>query len=332
MTRPLTVWALTEGHIGMENQALGVAEALVGAGSGTVVVKRIAVRPPWRWLPAGAWPAPLLAVGSGGDLLAPPWPDVVISCGKRAVAPNAAIRRRTRGATLAVHIQQPHVPADRFDLIVVPQHDDLRAPNVLVTRAAVHRVTAERLAQGGAAARASVGNGRQAVTVLIGGSNNRHRLTAAIATRLGDQLAALCTGGSIQLRITPSRRTDPAMIAILKDKLAGTDAEIWDGSGDNPYFDWLALADTVLVTWDSVSMTSEALATGKPVYVVPMEGASRRIDRFQRQLETDGYTRTFAGALDRWSYAPPDDTAAAAARIQSLLAARDDPSAIDEGQ
>ncbi len=327
MIQPVTIWAMTEGHLGMENQARGVAEAVVNAVSGTVVIKRIDVRPPWRWLPAGTWPVPLMAVGNGGDPIAPPWPDVVISCGKRTVALNIAIRKCTRGVTLAVHIQHPHVPADRFDLIVVPRHDDLRGPNVLVTRAAVHRVTIDRLARGQQAARAGVSTGRQAVTVLIGGSNSRHRLTEAVATRLGDQLASLCATQPVDLRITPSRRTDPAMVAVLKDRLSETDAVIWDGSGDNPYFDWLGLADTVLVTWDSVSMTSEALATGKPVYIVPMEGASRRIDRFQKQLEADGYTRTFAGKLDHWRYEPPDDTAAAAAQIQALLAARNASSA-----
>lgn len=332
LSTPLTVWALTEGHIGMENQARGVAEALIGEdtgdGAGEIVVKRIAVNPPWRWLPPGLWPAPLKAVGSAGDPLAPPWPDVVISCGKRAVAPCAAIRKHSGGRSLAVHIQQPHIPSDRFDLVVVPEHDDLRGDNVIVTRAAVHRVTRDRLAQGalraaGSGDRESMADNRAVVVVLIGGSNNRHRLTDAIATRLGEQLADLCQAQPVDLRITPSRRTDPAVVRILREKLAGTDAAIWDGSGDNPYFDWLAVADTILVTWDSVSMTSEALATGEPVYVLPLEGVSRRIDRFQEGLHADGYTRPFDGRLERWSYAPPDDTAEVAARIRSLLNARE---------
>ena len=334
MTQPLTVWAVTEGHIGTENQARGVAEALIGTGAGSVpgnvsgnvpgsiVVKRIAVRAPWRWLPPALWPAPLMALGRDGDALEPPWPDILISCGRRAAAPNLAVRQRSGGATLSVHIQRPYLPSDRFDLVVAPQHDDLHGANVHVTRAAVHRVTAERLA----ASRRKAGQGaepaRHAVTVLIGGSNRRHRLTEAIAARFAERLAALCRARPVDLRLTPSRRTHPAIVRILAEKLAGTGAEIWDGSGDNPYFDWLAVADTIVVTWDSVSMTSEALATGKPVYVLPLEGASRRIDRFHAGLQADGYTRVFDGALDRWDYVPPDDTAAAAAAIRARLRAR----------
>ncbi len=321
MTQPLTVWAVTEGHIGTENQARGVAEELVGSGPGAVIVKRIAVRAPWRWLPPALWPAPLMSLGRNGDSLEPPWPDVLISCGRRAAAPNLAVRKRSGGATLSVHIQRPYMPSDRFDLVIAPRHDGLDGANVHVTRAAVHRVTAERLAAGRRNSAGRADPGRHAVTVLIGGSNRRHRLTAAIAARFGDRLAALCRRRPIDLRLTPSRRTHPAIVRILAEKLAGTGAEIWDGSGDNPYFDWLAIADTVVVTWDSVSMTSEALATGKPVYVLPLDGASRRIDRFHAGLQADGYTRLFDVALERWDYETPDDTAAAAAAIRARLRA-----------
>ncbi len=322
MTQPLTVWAVTEGHIGTENQARGVAEALIGAGAGTIVVKRIAVRAPWRWLPPSLWPVPLTALGGEGDTLEPPWPDVLVSCGRRAAVPNLAVRKRSGGAILSVHIQRPYMPSDRFDLVVVPRHDNLHGANVHVTRAAVHRVTAERLAKGRRDAVDRADPARHAVTVLIGGSNRRHRFTEEIAARFGESLAGLCRRRPIDLRLTPSRRTNPAIVRILAERLAGTGAEIWDGSGDNPYFAWLAVADTIVVTWDSVSMTSEALATGKPVYVLPLEGVSRRIDRFHAGLQADGYTRVFDGALDCWTYDPPDDTAAAADAIRARLQAR----------
>ena len=322
MTQPLAVWAVTEGQIGTENQARGVAEALIGTDPGTITVKRIAVRAPWRWMPPALWPAPLLALGGDGDPLEPPWPDVLISCGRRASAPNLAVRKRSGGATLSVHIQRPYMQGDRFDLVVAPRHDNLTGANIHLTRAAVHRVTAERLARLRRDAPERTDPARHAVTVLIGGSNRRHRFTEAIAARFGDRLAALCRRRPVDLRLTPSRRTHPAIVRILAEKLAPTGAEFWDGSGDNPYFSWLAIADTVIVTWDSVSMTSEALATGKPVYVLPLEGTSRRIDRFHAGLQADGFTRVFEGELDRWTYEPPDDTTAAAAKISALLHAR----------
>jgi mitochondrial fission protein ELM1 len=84
----------------------------------------------------------------------------------------------------------------------------------------------------------------------------------------------------------------------------------------------LGLADAILVTRDSVSMTSEAVFTGKPVHVIDLDGSSRRIELFHANMERQGYTRRFTGKLESWRYTPPDDTAMAAARIKPLLEAR----------
>lgn len=305
----------------MENQALGVAEALGAA----VTVKRLWPRVPWTWLPPRLWPAPLRASGPKGDPLAPPWPDVLITCGKRAGAPALAIRRASGGRCFTAHIQVPAVPVDRFDLVVVPAHDPLRGPNVMVTQAAVHRVTPERLVAAAAALAPSVAHlPRPLVTVLIGGANGRYHLTPAIAHKLGEQLHALAAGEGAGLLITPSRRTGAENAAALRAGLGDAPAAVWDGGGENPYFGWLGLADHVVVTCDSVSMTSEALATGKPVHVVPLAGHSRRIERFHQRLRDAGITRTFEGRLDRWDYDPPDDTAAVAAEITRRLETRVD--------
>jgi mitochondrial fission protein ELM1 len=122
--------------------------------------------------------------------------------------------------------------------------------------------------------------------------------------------------------VTPSRRTDPKAARILADALVGLPADIWDGGGENPYFGMLALADAILVTRDSVSMTSEAAFTGKPLHVIDLDGSSRRIELFHQHMQAKGYTRRFTGALESWAYTAPDDTGMAAARIKPLLAAR----------
>jgi len=315
----LTVWVLTEGHFGMENQARGLAEAM-GA---EPVIKRLYPRFPWRYLPLRLWPMPLRAPGPRGDPLAPPWPDVLITCGKRATAPSVAIRKASGGRTYTVHIQDPPMPASAFDLVVVPAHDRLRGPNVLVTQAAVHRVTRARLDEAAAAMAPRVASvPRPRVAVLIGGSNRKHKVGEATFEQLGIQLATLCREAGAGLLVTPSRRTGAANEAILRRHLDGLAAEIWDGSGDNPYFGYLGLADHVIVSRDSVSMVSEACATGKPVYTVRLGTNSRRLDAFHEALETAGIARPFDGKLESWTYEPPDDTAKAAAAILERLRAR----------
>jgi uncharacterized protein len=312
----LTVWVLTEGHIGMENQARGLAEAM----GVEPVIKRLHPRLPWRHLPPRLWPAPLRAPGPEGDALAPPWPDVLITCGKRATAPSLAIRRASGGRTFTVHIQDPPMRASAFDLVVVPAHDRLRGPNVVVTQAAIHRVTRARLDEAAAALAPGVAAiPHPRVAVLIGGSNRKHKVGEAAFERLGGQLAGLARDAGAGLLVTPSRRTGGANEAILRRHLEGLPAAIWDGSGENPYFGYLGLADHVIVSQDSVSMVSEACATGKPVYTVRLGSTSRRLEAFHEMLVNAGIARPFEGTLDTWRYEPPDDTAAAAAAVLARL-------------
>jgi mitochondrial fission protein ELM1 len=317
--RGKSVWVLTEGHIGMENQARGLAEAM----GVEPVVKRLYPRLAWRYLPPRLWPLPLRSPSRRGDPLTPPWPDVLIGCGKRATAPSVAIRRASRGHTFTVHIQDPPFPASAFDLLVVPAHDRLHGPNVLVTQAAVHRVTRAKLDAAAAALRPRLAElPRPLVAVLIGGSNRKHKVGAAAFDRLAGQLATLCRDGGAGLLVTPSRRTGAGNEAVLRRHLAGLPAEIWEGRGENPYFGYLGLADFVLVSRDSVSMVSEACATGKPVYTIGLGTNSRRLDAFHEALERAGIARPFDGTLQSWSYDPPDDTAKAAAEILRRLDAR----------
>jgi mitochondrial fission protein ELM1 len=152
----------------------------------------------------------------------------------------------------------------------------------------------------------------------VGGDNAVYRLGPAEARDLGRRLAALAEAGA-GLAVTPSRRTGAANEQILQDALAGAAAVVWDGRGPNPYFGYLGLADAIVATCDSVSMISEAASTGKPVYVFDLPGGSAKFRAFHDGLRADGITRPFTGALETWSYTPPDDTAAVAAEVRRRL-------------
>ncbi|MGH7053282.1 MAG: mitochondrial fission ELM1 family protein [Stellaceae bacterium] len=310
-------WVLHDGKAGIASQALGLAEAT----GFPFVEKPLQIRLPWRSLPLRLWPLPLLAAG-GNAGLAPPWPDVIIACGRNAAMPALAIRRASAGRTVAAQIQDPGVGHDEFDLFVVPAHDRLRGPRVMVTEGAVHRVTPARLAAAKRQFPALAALPRPILAVLIGGSNRAYRLSLKRLGGIADGIAqVLRTSGGSAL-VTPSRRTGAAGAALLRDRLAGLSATIWDGRGDNPYFAYLALADTVLVTADSVSMISEAAATGKPVHILDLPGGNAKFVRFHASMRAAGITRPFRGALESWTYAVPDDTGGAGARLRALVLSR----------
>jgi uncharacterized protein len=313
---PPLVWALHDGRIGIANQVIGLTEA-VGL---PFTEKRCLVRLPWTYLPPALWRDPAQGLASGSDPLTPPWPDLLITCGRVCAVAGIAVKRASGGRTFLVQIQDPRRNRGEFDLMVVPAHDPARGDKVLVTDGAVHRVTPARLAEAERRFAASFAHlPHPRIAVLIGGQNRVYRFGLEKLAAIADQIAALAKRHGASLLVTPSRRTGKAGETLLRERLAGLPAAIWDGSGENPYFAYLALADAILVTEDSVSMVSEATATGKPVHVIALAGGSRRFRAFHRHMQEAGITRPFAGALAEWRYRPPNDTARAAAEIRRRI-------------
>jgi hypothetical protein len=311
-------WVLHDGKAGMASQALGLAEA-TGL---PFAEKRLSIRPPWLWLPPSLWPAPLSAPGNGGARLEPPWPDFVVACGRNAAMPALAIRRASAGRTMAAQIQNPGVGRDEFDLMVVPAHDRLRGPRIVVTQGAVHRVTPARLSAERARFPGLADLPRPVVAVLLGGNNKVYRLTLRRLGEIADAIAGILRRSGGSALVTPSRRTGAAELSLVRERLAGLPAAVWDGAGDNPYFAYLGLADAVLATADSVSMISEAAATGKPVHVLDLPGGNAKFARFHQLMRQAGITRPFAGDIESWSYPIPDDTARAGAALRALVLSR----------
>ena len=318
-SRAVRCWVVTDGKAGMESQCVGLAEAL----GLSPEIKRIAPRAPWRWLPPQLWPCPLRALGPQGDRLVPPWPDLLIATGRQTVAPAIAVRRAAAGQTFTVQIQDPTVDPSRFDLVVAPAHDGLAGENVVTTLGALHRVTKERLADAARQFRDRYAAlPRPLVAVLIGGNNRQYRLSDGAATRLADGLVRLARDSGAGIAVTPSRRTGPHALALIAERLrelAPGSWDIWDGSGDNPYFAMLALADAIVVTGDSVNMVSEACAAARPVYVFDLDGGSAKFDRFHAGLRDRGMTRRFDGRLERWQAQPPDDMVRVVAEIRRRM-------------
>jgi mitochondrial fission protein ELM1 len=310
MSQTAAPWILSEGLAGLQAQALGLAEA-AGLRADLRVLQP---RAPWKWIAAGLWPRPLAVVA---ESLRAPLPDLVIGCGGMAAAVLAALRGKSRPV---VQVQNPRMDIGRFDLVIANRHDELTGPNVIVTRAALHRVTQERLAAEAERWREHFAAlPRPLVAVLLGGNNGRYRLDAASGGKLAAGLAAMMRRDKVGVMVTPSRRTDPAVTAMINGAIASLGGYVWDGTGDNPYFGMLALADQIVVTQDSVSMISEAAATSAPVLIAELPGRSRRQTLFLDMMRDEGRVRLFEGRFAPWPVSPLNDTPEAAARMRQRL-------------
>ena len=302
----------------MEAQGIAVAEA-VGL---PFSLKRVRVTGPMQLIPARLQiyvpPARLLRGVASNEPLQEPWPRLIISIGRRSV-PIALAIKRLSGA-FALHIQNPKVPPALFDLIAAPVHDNFFAPNVITTFGAVHSVTGSRLTEEGKRfAKLVEPLPHPRVAVLVGGDSQAFGFPPEAASQFGASLAKLARDAGGGLLVTPSRRTRPESLAALEAAIKDVPHIVWDGTGDNPYFGFLALADSIVVTEDSVNMVTEAAGTGKPVYVQRLPGRSNRLSRFHRLMQERGATRPFEGKLESWSYAPINDTEMVAAAIRQGL-------------
>ena len=319
MTDQGTTWIVTDGSVGMEAQGIAVAEA-VGL---PYSLKRVRVAGAMRYVPARLQiyvPARrLLDFVVSNEPLADPWPRLIISIGRRSVPVALAIKTVSGG--FGLHIQNPKVPGGRFDLIAAPLHDGYTGPNVINTFGAVHGVTSERLA----AAAASFADRidplpHPRVAVLLGGESAAFSFPPQDAGIFGEQLAEVARASGGSLLVTPSRRTSKEAMRSLAAAIAELPHFIWDGAGANPYYAFLAAADVIITTEDSVNMVTEATGTGKPVYVQRLKGRSRRLSRFHELMRQRGATRPFEGKIESWSYDPINDTELVGSAIRKALA------------
>lgn len=251
---------------------------------------------------------PREAPGRPGASLRPPWPDLVVASGRRAVAYLRALKRASGGRCFTVFLKDPRTGPGAADLIWAPSHDRLRGPNVVATQTSPHRVSAVRLAE----ARARPDPRLAALpvpraAVLVGGRSRHVRFGEADIARLADGLAELA-GSGVSLAVTTSRRTPEALRARLAALVATTGGFLWDGTGPNPYLAMLASADAVVVTADSVNMVGEALATSAPVLVFEPAGGAARHRALLSELERAGQVRPFRGRLEAWPREPLDTT------------------------
>ncbi|HMO42610.1 MAG TPA: mitochondrial fission ELM1 family protein [Phenylobacterium sp.] len=296
-TSPPRVWVVSDGRAGIENQGLGLAEAMGRLRPISLSVKRITWRGRLGRLPWWLQPAPLSALAPGHEIV-PPCPDIWIAAGRAPLPFSLRMRRWSKGETLVVQLQDPRAPPQAFDLIIPPKHDRLSGDNVLPIMGSPHRVTAQRLAEEQARFADQLDPlPRPRVAVLIGGKSKAFNLSPEAAAAMANDIEAAVAqeGGSVMM--TFSRRTPP-------------------------YFAFLGAADFILATEDSTNMTTEAASTGKPVFILKMEGESLKFRLYHEELERLGAARPFGGAFHSWTYEPLQETDRAAAEVLRRFDAR----------
>lgn len=261
----ITVWCLLGKKAGDNTQV----RALAGELGWGYEEKHIVARP-WELLAHLGEGVTLAGMDRAqSSALKAPWPDLVISAGRRNEPVARWIQRQSAGRTRLVHIGRPWAPLSAWDLVITtPQYFLPYEANIVHNNLPLHRLTVEDLIRAEQLRPQFEHLPRPWVAVLMGGDSGRFVMTPEKGQRLGKlaQVLARKAGGSVLATDSPRtpRAAGDAMQAQLQQPCY---CYRWGSTEDNPYKGLLALADAFVVTGESMSMLGEAVDTGKPLYV-----------------------------------------------------------------
>jgi len=352
---PASLWLLSDGTAGMRLQAVALAEGLKRHRPELQLAEYTAhPHPLLRTLPRlGAWlPLPLYATAPDGKgpkhasqassslpvgrlENRPPmgrYPDILVTCGRRMAGLGLAIRRRAIRSgvpTRLVHIQDPRLPPQMFDALLVPKHDRARGANVVVTTGSLNRITLDgiRRAMMDLPSKWMVRDTTPTVLVMLGGDNRRYKVNPAMANAMAERLARFAKSEPMRLVLLPSRRTPAGLAEQISAALDDQRVMLVGPDEPNPYPGLLGVADAVVVTSDSVNMASETAITGRPVLIAPWRPANAanpsgergRIRAFHDAMFAAGHTAPLGDSLPRARFAALDEMDAACTTLLGIL-------------
>ena len=286
---------LTQGMHGMVSQVEGLAKAL----NLSYKHQKIELKPIWNLFPPKISPISenLIKNKFVCDC------KVIISCGRKSVIPSIALKKRLGNQIFNIHIQDPKVSFKHFDLIISPQHDNLKGENVINTKGANHYLTKKEITDNSHYLEIEKDKRRELVAFIIGGPNKYYKYSEKQIHELFNKVKTLFTPDKFKIIVIPSYRT-PENILKKAFNTFNVDHHVVKTIDKKAYLSALSISNYIVVTCDSTSMISEAAMTGKPVYIAMMRSfkTSGRFKKFYSQLRDLGITRELENTVESWSY------------------------------
>lgn len=231
------------------------------------------------------------------DELAPPWPDIVVTVGRRLSMVAQWVREQSGGKTRIILVGKPSGPTSPYSLIITSSEVQMPpAGNLHRISLPLLRVDEARVQQAAEEWRERMaGFPRPLVGVLIGGPTNPFVFNRGVTRRLLEIAQQVVARGGTPYFTTSPRTPPEATAALKRDLPAGAQFFEWRrGAPDNPYHALLGLADEFVVTGESISMLVEVAKLGRPLAIFPLPfGLWGKVDQYRRRAA-------------RWLYAPPE--------------------------
>ena len=291
---------LTEGMHGMISQVEGLAKAL----DLKFIHEKIELNSFWKLIPPSLTPVKNFVFKNNIDKDF----NIVISCGRKSVIPSIYLKQKYKNKIMNIHIQDPKVSLNNFDLIVAPEHDGLEGKNVLKSKGAIHYLRDNELEKNKDYLKSKI-NKEKLVTLIVGGPNKYYDFNDKIVEKIFLKIKSNFIDKGYQLIFIPSMRTPQNIIDKAKDFFDENQIIITD-IDKKAYLSSLKLADYIVVTCDSTSMISEAAITKKPIYVAQMPSIKKnyRFVKFFKLFKSLNIIKDLENSIEKWSYEKLNET------------------------
>jgi mitochondrial fission protein ELM1 len=301
---------LTEGMHGMISQAEGLAKAL----DLNFFHEKIELSSFWKFIPPRFTPIKKFVFKNEieEDF------DVIISCGRKSVIPSIFIKKNSKKKVFNIHIQDPKVSLDNFDVVVVPQHDSLIGNNVISTKGAIHYLNTQEINENKNYLSNKIKSEKEIVALILGGPNNYYKYTKRNIENIFLKINENFIKNNFQLIVIPSIRT-PKDIIKFANEYYGKDHLVINEVDKRAYLSALGLSKFIVVTCDSSSMISETAITGKPIYVagIPASKDDYRFRKFISLFKELNIIRVLDSKIENWEYENLDETNRVAKEIKN---------------
>jgi mitochondrial fission protein ELM1 len=265
---PPRVWLLIGDKLGDNAQVEIIAEAL----GLPFEVRRVLPKPQFVLGKPGFRPSLDHLDLERSDELEPPWPDFILTIGRRPSMAALWIQEQSGGHSRIILLGRPKKWIERFALVIVPsQYQVPQRNNVLQLNLPLMRPNEAAIDGAAKHWRQRFDALERPISALfVGGQTKPFRFDAAAASELIQKTSRIMAQSGGTLYVSTSRRTPPEVVAALQDQLpANAILYRWkaDDSANNPYLALLGLADRFIVTGDSISMMIEVARRGKPLAI-----------------------------------------------------------------
>ena len=312
---PLRVWVLTDGKIGDDVQCLAIAGGLAAKFEKRTINPRVF----WAWMAPWGPIDPRDRPSAKGSPLAPPFPDVLVVSGRRAIPYARKVKRASGGKTFVAIMKDPRISPRGVDMIWTPKHDKLVGDKILSTLTSPHQLTGKiKVARENPSPQIAALK-KPMLGVVLGGPSGGAKYDLQTCQDLVQKIEA-ARKGFASIAITPSRRTPPEFMAAIDSALKAPDVFVWGGKGHNPYVDILAQSKALIVAGDSHNMVSESVSSQTGVYVWRPPGMAKKLAWFLDELEELAAVRPFNGEAKPYLSAPIDATGEIVKEIKVRLA------------